>query len=394
MVQGGAQTEQPTGNGASPESPWIAYDAMGLDHGPAMAVAGALEGVRKHGVHVIMVGQEDVLKEELRKQGGSSLLGQTIRIQHASEVATMEDKPSEAIRKKKDSSMRVAYDLVKAGEAAGVVSAGNSGVSLGLALLVLGRIRGVLRPAIASLIPRPNEKVGGHTVLLDSGANTVVAPGHLVQWAFLGDVYARVVRGMPNPRVGILSNGEEDSKGTDATRAANEALKSVRHGLNYMGYCEGRDVTTGGVDVVVTDGFTGNVVLKTIEGVGRAVKEGLENHFRQSLLTKMQYLLVANVFQRIRKAADYRNIGGAPMLGVKGVSIVAHGGSDAVALGHALRVARLHVNVRINDAVARAVEEHDRLFPEAKKLTQAHMDRLSAVSAGGKAEDASAPSAS
>jgi len=343
---------------------WLALDAMGSDHGPAMTVAGALNGIHVHGVNVVLVGDETQLKAEVQKQGAQALLGSRLKIQHASDVASMQDKVAQVVRKK-DTSMRVAMDLVKSGAAHAVVSAGNSGAYMGTALLAFGRIKGVIRPAIGTLLPNPH--TGKLTLLLDAGANTAVAPPYLTQWAFMGDAYARIMMNVPRPALAVLSNGEEDSKGTDITRAANAALKASPGSLNYVGYCEGRDMLTGGVDIVVTDGFTGNVVLKTIEGVGRAMRDGMEARFRQSVVSRLQYLLVHNIMTELRNSLDYRRTGGAPLLGVNGVCIVAHGKSDEVALGHALRVARTHVDLGLNAAIARAMVEHHSLFPDAKE---------------------------
>jgi glycerol-3-phosphate acyltransferase PlsX len=355
MVNGESQGQKPV---------WIALDAMGSDHGPSVTVAGALEGIEQHGVNVTLVGDEATLRQEVRVQKATTLLEQRLRLVHASEVATMEDKLSVAARRR-NTSMRVACDLVKSGQAAAVVSAGNSGTFMAIALLVYGRVRGIMRPAIGALMP--SVKSGERVLLLDAGANTDVAPQHLVQWAFVGDVYARVMQGRKTPRVAVLSNGEEDTKGTDLTRCANEALHRVGSALNYVGYCEGGDISMAAVDVVVTDGFTGNVVLKTIEGLGRALKEGLEARFRQSLLSKLQYVVVHNIFKELRAVSDYRFSGGAPLLGVNEVAIVAHGKSDQVALGHALRVAQTHVRLKLNEEIARAVVAHGELFPDAKQ---------------------------
>ena len=378
MGNGVSQTRGSPAPTVTREPPWIALDAMGTEMGPGMAVAGALEGVRCHGVRVVLVGDEKALRLELEKLNAVDLLGKDLRVVHAPDVVTMEDKPSVAVRHKKQSSMFVAVDLCRTGEAEGVVSPGNSGVFMGMAVLGLGRIRGVLRPSIATTIPRPSRE--DRTVLLDSGANTVAAPGHLVQWAFLGETYARVVLGRTRPTVALLSNGEEETKGTDVTRIANEALKRAREHLNYGGYCEGRDLPYGLYDVVVTDGFTGNVVLKTIEGAGKGVKDALEERFRRGLLSKLQYLFVHNIFAELKRRTDHRLLGGAPLLGIDGVAIVTHGKSDALAIGHALRVAKLHVHNKLNDAIAESVAVHDRLFPDAKRMAIAHARALERVS--------------
>jgi len=356
-------------NGAAP---WVAFDAMGADAGPSVTVAGALKGVREHGVNVFLVGKEDVLRAELQKQGAGDLLETRIKVVHAPDVASMDDKAAAVVRKK-TTSMRVACDLVKNGQATAVVSAGNSGAYMGTALLVFGRIRGLLRPAIGTLVPNPR----GQTLMLDSGANSQVTPSYLMQWAFVGEAYARTMQKKTRPMVSILSNGEEDSKGTDITRAANHALKErAQKAINYTGYCEGRDIPMGTTDVVITDGFTGNVVLKMLEGTGRALKEGLEERFRRNFVSMLQYIGVKNLLQEFKTRVDYRLTGGAPLLGLNGVAIVAHGSSDAVALGHALRVANLHVQLKLNDAITENVGVFNELFPDAKenakKYAEAH----------------------
>lgn len=379
MVDGTSKANGTHTHGTHPV-PWVAFDAMGADLGPAVCVAGALEGVRRHGVNTVLVGDEKLLTAEVTRQGGGDLLGRHLRVVHAPDVVTMADKAAEAVRKK-GTSMRRAYELVNAGEAVAAVSAGNSGAYMGLALVLYGRIRGVLRPAIGTLMPGPL----GNTLLLDSGANTVVTPSYLMQWAFMGDAYARTMQGKQRPRVAVLSNGEEDGKGTDLTRAANAALKAAAgSALNYVGYCEGRDIPTSEVDVVITDGFTGNVVLKLMEGVGRGLRDGLEARFRRDLVSKLQYLVVANLLQEFRQRVDYRLTGGAPLLGVNGVAIVSHGRSDGVALGHALRVAAEHVRLKVNDSMGQSIAQFNGLFPDAKeKARQYSVEHgLSAAEAG------------
>jgi glycerol-3-phosphate acyltransferase PlsX len=370
MVNG---MSHPGMNGQStgaPSGTWVAFDAMGADRGPDVTVAGALNGVRVHGANVIMVGDEKLLHEELRKQGGLELLGKRVRIVHAADVATMDDKVSAVVRKK-TTSMRVACDLVKSGEASAVVSAGNSGAYMGTALVVFGRVKGCMRPAIGTLLPTPR----GTILMMDAGANTVVTPSYLMQWAFIADAYMRVMQGKARPRISILANGEEDSKGTDVTRAANAALRGVKDAINYVGYCEGRDIPTGLAEVVITDGFTGNVVLKMMEGIGRALKEGFEETFSRTLITKLQYLAVANLLKAFKKNVDYRNTGGAPLLGVNAVAIVAHGSSDHVALGHALRVAGLTVQLKVNDAITASVARFNELFPDAKEKSRQYAEQ-------------------
>ena len=240
----------------------VAVDAMGGDNAPAAIVQGSINAARK-GIPVILVGREAVVREQLARLRAAPSL--PIQVRHASEVVEMHDHPGQAIRRKKDNSIRVCFDLVKSGEASAMVSAGNSGAVMAGAIFVLGRPDGVERPAITSALPTP----GGTTIMLDMGAVVDCKPVHLVQFALMGEVYARRAMGVARPRVAILANGEEESKGTELTRLAAAALRRSR--IDFVGYCEGRDLLTGEFDVIVTDGFTGNVALKTIEGTAKSM---------------------------------------------------------------------------------------------------------------------------
>jgi glycerol-3-phosphate acyltransferase PlsX len=267
----------------------------------------------------------------------------------------MHESPSIAVRRKPDSSLRVAFDLVKSGEARGAVSAGNSGAAMAIAMVVLRLLPGVERPAIAAVLP----SLSGSTVLLDVGANVECKPIHLVQFAIMGEVFCHEVLGVERPRVGVLSNGEEETKGTDLTRSAHEALK--HSSLNYVGYVEGRNIFEGSVDVVVSDGFTGNAVLKTSEGVAHAIGELLRQEISRGALSKLGYLLAKGAFRRVRERTDYAEIGGAPLLGVNGVGIVCHGSSDARAIKNAVRVARDFAERRGNLHMMQVLEKNQDL---------------------------------
>ena len=336
----------------------IAVDAMGGDNAPEAVVEGSVLAAREFGIHVILVGDREILHDILQRYEASDL---PVTIKHASEAVGMHESPSVAVRRKRDSSLRVAFDLVKSGEARAAVSAGNSGAAMAIAMLVLRLLPGVERPAIAALLP----SLTGSTVVLDVGANVDCKPIHLVQFAIMGEVYSAHVLGVQRPRVGLLSNGEEDSKGTEITRSANEALK--HSSLNYLGYVEGRDIFRGTVDVVVTDGFTGNAVLKTAEGLAKAFGEMLRDEISRGTLSKIGYLLARGAFRRVRQRTDYAEIGGAPLLGVNGVGIVAHGSSDARAIKNAVRVGRDFAERRANLHMMQLLEKNQDLAASASR---------------------------
>jgi glycerol-3-phosphate acyltransferase PlsX len=245
----------------------------------------------------------------------------------------MHDSASDAVRKKKDSSIRVAFELVKNGEADAVVSAGNSGATMAAGMFVLKRLKGIERPAIAQIFPT----LEGKTLVLDVGGNVDCKPVHLMQFAVMGEVYARHVMGVENPRVGLLSNGEEESKGNELTRETHQLLKQRTPA--YAGYVEGRDIFNGMVDVVVCDGFVGNVVLKLSEGLAEAVGKMLKDEIKKSLLSKIGYLLSRQAFSNFKRKVDYAEYGGAPLLGIDGVGMICHGGSNAKAIKNAIRFA-------------------------------------------------------
>lgn len=319
---------------------YIAVDAMGGDHAPRAVVEGALQAAREHGIAVLLVGDQEKIRHELQRLGGEE--SALVAIQHAAESIDMGESPIAALRRKRNSSLQVAFQQVKSGVAGAVVSAGNSGAVLALAVTVLGNLKGVDRPAIVTAIP----SMGGHACLLDAGANIECKPLHLVQFAVMGEVYARVVRGVESPRVGVLSNGEEDSKGTDTTRIAHEMLKKLP--LNYIGYVEGRDLNSGKADVIVTDGFTGNVALKALEGFSDFLQGQLRTLFASDWRGKLAYLLIRRTFTHLRASLDPSEVGGAPLLGIDGLAIIAHGASTPKAMKNAIRVADESVRRGIN----------------------------------------------
>jgi glycerol-3-phosphate acyltransferase PlsX len=308
----------------------VAVDAMGGDHAPDAIVEGAVTAVRELAIPVTLVGDGEKIGRELARHRVGDL---AIRVHHASQVIEMDDSPVEALRKKRDSSIRVGFQLLKKGDADAFVSAGNSGAMMAAAVLILGNVPGVDRPAIALELPSRR----GHVTLLDAGANVECVPLNLVQFAVMGDVFGRSVRGLLAPRIGLVSNGEEETKGTELTRAADRVLRQMP--LNYVGYIEGRDINAGNVDIAVTDGFTGNAILKSLEGLGGFVQFLIRQMFEKNLKTKLAYLLLRKELDRIRAVLDYDAVGGAPLLGVNGVTIIAHGSSSPKAIKNAIRVA-------------------------------------------------------
>lgn len=323
----------------------IIVDAMGGDHGPGVVVAGALQAADEYGVEITLVSESDAVEAELSRRKSDP---SAVRVLPAATTIDMHDSPTRAL-KRKDSSMRVAFDCLKAGEGDAVVSAGNSGAMLAIGMFVLGRLPGVDRPAILAVSP----SLSGGTVLLDGGANTECKPRQLGQFAHMGAIYAERILGIPNPRVGILSNGEEDEKGNELTREAVRELRGA--GLNFVGHVEGRDIANGRVNVVVCDGFTGNVALKTMEGLGQFVSTVLKEAFRSSLLSRVGYLLSRGAMTRAYDRLDYAHYGGAPLVGLNGVAIVAHGGSSARAIKNAVRVAAEAVSQDINGFIVSAL---------------------------------------
>jgi glycerol-3-phosphate acyltransferase PlsX len=317
--------------------PKIAVDAMGGDRAPHGVVEGAILAARELGVEIILVGQSEVVGSELTRQDAAA----GIKIVPASQVIAMHESPSSALRKK-DSSMKIAFEMMKRGEVDAVVSAGNSGAMMATGMFVMGTLAQVVRPAI--LIVVPSRKSG--TVIIDAGANVDCKPHHLVQFGLMGAIYAERILSIRNPRVGVLSNGEEESKGNELTRAASELLAATQ--LNYIGYVEGRDIFNGNADVVVCDGFTGNVALKTMEGLASFAGEALKAAFQKSVLSRFGYLMSRNALREAYRRLDYAEYGGAPLIGLEGVAIIAHGGSDPRAIKNAIRAARDEIEQDVN----------------------------------------------
>ncbi len=310
----------------------IALDAMGSDRAPKPEIEGAILAARQYGVEILLVGRKEELQDELAEHTGASML--PIEIVHAPQVIGMEEKAAQAVRSKRDSSMRVGLRLVREGRASGFVSAGNTGAAMATAKMVLGTIPGVDRPALAAVFPTAN---GSPTLMLDVGANVDVKPQNLEQFAIMGDIYYRAVFGVDRPRVGILSIGEEESKGNELTRTSFAQLKQLP--LHFIGNVEGRDLYNGNVEVIVCDGFTGNVALKVSEGLVQTARSILKETLQSTITRQFGYLLARRAFEDFKKRLDYSEYGGAPLLGVKGVAIVAHGSSNSNAIKNAIRVA-------------------------------------------------------
>jgi glycerol-3-phosphate acyltransferase PlsX len=309
----------------------IALDAMGGDRSPSAEVEGALQAVRDLGVEIILVGDESLLRREIQNQGGSHA---SLSIVHTSQKIEMHESPTQVLRKKKDASVCIAANLVKEGKADAMVSAGNTGATMAAAMFILSPIRGVDRPAIATILPT----LQGVSLMLDVGANVDCKPRHLFQFAIMGHAYAERVLKRPNPKIGLLSIGEEDTKGNLLTKETFAHLKQSP--LNFVGNVEGREVYSGGADVIVCDGFIGNVALKISEGVAETIGKLLKREIAASRLGKIGYLLLKPAFEAFKKKVDYAEYGGAPLLGVNGVCIICHGRSSPKAIRNALSMAK------------------------------------------------------
>jgi phosphate acyltransferase len=322
----------------------IALDAMGSDRAPKPEIEGAIQAARRFGIPVTLVGPEETLRAELSRHSGADSL--PISVTHASEVITMDDKVVQAVRAKRDSSMRVGLRLVREGKASAFISAGNTGAAMATAKMVLGALPGVDRPALVAVIPTAVETV---CTLLDVGANVDCKAHNLEQFAVMGDIYFRSMFGVEKPRVGLLSIGEEESKGNELTREAFGLLKQLP--INFIGNVEGRDLYSGDVDVIVADGFVGNVALKTSEGVADLVRHVLKETLAATITSQVGALLSRSAFADFKKRLDHTEYGGAPLLGVKGACFVTHGSSNANAIKNAIRVAAEFVDRRINENI-------------------------------------------
>ena len=331
----------------------IAVDAMGGDFAPQSVVEGAVGAAKNHGIKVILVGDEDQVSKELSKYPISKL---PIYIHHAPHVVAMHDSPSTVIRKMKDTSIKVAIDLAKGGEAEAVVSAGNSGAAMALAMYIFKKIEGVDRPAIATIHPTPK----GSTILVDSGGNVDCKPSHLVQFAIMGDAYAKYILRRSEPKVGVLSNGEEEGKGNELTRGAHDLLSKTN--MHYVGYVEGRDLNSGQVDVIVCDGFVGNVALKISEGLWDTIHAILKWEAQDNIRAKVAYFLMIRAIRRLEKRLDYSEYGGAPLLGINGSCVICHGASNAKAIMNAIVLASELAENKLSEHLYQELMERQELL--------------------------------
>ena len=326
----------------------IAIDAMGGDVGPSVVVPGAVAGARAHGCALLLVGDEAAIRREL---ASLSTDGIDLRVVHASQQIEMDEHPAQAVRRKQDNSISVALRSVKDGTADAMVSAGNSGAVMAASLMVLGRIAGIDRPAIVGAVPNAR---GTFTTVVDLGAVTDPKPLNMVQHAMMADVYAHTVLGLESPRIGLMANGEEESKGNALVQQVHPLLKALE-GIHFVGNIEGRDVLTGEVDVVVTDGFTGNVLLKAIEGAARMLLTVIRQELTSSLPRKLAAGALRPAFRDVQARLDPNAVGGAPLLGVDGAVIIAHGGSNDQAIANAVGVGVLAAEHDMRGTIAARV---------------------------------------
>jgi glycerol-3-phosphate acyltransferase PlsX len=328
----------------------IAVDSMGSDNAPFSEIEGIVQAAKAYGVGVILVGKESLLQPLLKEAGGADL---PIEIRNATQVIAMDEAPTAALRRKRDSSIRIAADLVREKQASGLVSAGNTGAVMAISKMVFGSVPGVDRPALAAILPT----LEGHAVLLDVGANVACKPHHLVQFAVMGHLFSKKIIGVATPRVGLMSIGEEESKGNELTKEVHKTLKQVN--LNFIGNVEGRDIYNGRADVIVCDGFTGNVALKTSEGLIEAVLKLLKDELSRNLQAKLGALLSQQSFKRLKKRLDYSEYGGAPLIGLRGVSIICHGRSSSNAIKNAVRVAKEFAENQVNEKLETELSQID-----------------------------------
>lgn len=329
----------------------IALDAMGGDHGPPITVAAALRALtEQQDLQLILVGDEPVLRAELSKQ--HQAISSRITLRHASQRVEMDELPSQALRNKKDSSMRVALNLVKEHSAHACVSAGNTGALMATARYVLKTLPGVDRPAIIAALPTQT----GHTHMLDLGANVDCSAAQLFQFAVMGAVLVSAIDNIPRPRVALLNIGEEEIKGNEQVKEAARLL--AESDLNYIGYVEGNDIYSGVADVVVSDGFTGNVALKSSEGVARMIRHFMQEAFKRNLFTRIAGVISLPVLKAFQKKIDPRRYNGASLVGLQGIVIKSHGGADVLAFTNAIREAALEVRKDVPQRIGKQLEAH------------------------------------
>ena len=328
----------------------ISLDAMGGDIGPEVVIPAAISALKKFDdINLVLVGDESVIRASLKRH--HSAVAERLRIQHASQVDEMDEAPKNALRNKKDSSMRVSINLLKSGEADACVSAGNTGALMATARFVLKMLPGVSRPAICTALPSGN----GHTHLLDLGANIDSGAEHLYQFAVMGAALVEVVDSNSSPTVGVLNVGQEAMKGNPIVKEAHQLLSQSE--LNYVGFVEGNDIYTGDVDVIVCDGFIGNVALKTSEGLAKMISMNMKAEFKRNPLTRLAGLISMPVLKAFRRGIDHRRYNGASMLGLNGVVIKSHGGIDAVGFENAIKIARIEASQNIPQRIRSRLEQ-------------------------------------
>ena len=335
----------------------IAVDAMGGDIGPSVTIPGALAAARQTGVSLLLVGDEKKVAEELNNHD----VPDGVEIVHAPEVAEMREKPSDILRRKKGASIQIACNLVREGRAQGLVSAGHSGATVACGMFILGRINGVERPALASVLPTEKQPM----VLLDVGANVDCRPHHLFQFGLMADAFARDLLNIASPRVSILSIGEEEGKGNLQVKEAYELFKMAQN-LNFVGNVEGRDVFTGNVDVVVCDGFIGNVAIKLSEGFVGSMSRILKKELLSGVVATLGALLAKGAFKRFARVVDYAEYGGAPILGLKDIAVVCHGASNAKAIQNGVKLAATYVEKKTNQRLVASIAANEELTRYSK----------------------------
>lgn len=324
----------------------IALDAMGGDHGVGVTVPAALQTLQDQpALKLILVGPRDIIATELKQRRAAE--SERLVIRHASELVGMDEPPAQALRTKKDSSMRVAINLVQEGVAQAAVSAGNTGALMATARFVLKTLPGIDRPAIVTILPTTHD----HVHVLDLGANVDCTPEQLVQFAVMGSILVSAVEDKPRPRVGLLNIGEEDIKGNESVKKANELLRASA--LNYAGFVEGDEIYTGDMDVIVCDGFVGNVMLKTSEGLAHMIAHFMRQEFRRNFLTRLSALVAMPVLRALRQRLDPRRYNGASLIGLNGIVIKSHGGADKLALEHAIMEALAEVKNNVPERIGR-----------------------------------------
>ena len=342
------------------DRPVIAVDAMGGDFGPAVLVPGAIEASRLYGVKVLLVGDTPKMA---RVAEGIDCTGAEFDYVQADEVVLMNERPADVLRRKKNSSIQVGCRLVREGKADAVVSAGHSGAAVACGMFIIGRLKGVERPALCTLMPTEKNPV----IVLDVGANVDCRPYHLFQFGLMGDAFARDILNYASPRVSILSIGEEEGKGNSQVKESYELLKLAKN-LNFIGNAEGRDIFTGDVDVVVCDGFVGNIVVKMGEGLAMSLTRMLKSVFKSSPLAMLGGLLARGAFRKFKRTIDYAEYGGAPLLGLKRLAIVCHGKSNSKAMTSAIRMAATFVRKNTQEKLAETIQTNEELTRVHRQL--------------------------